>query len=225
MTTSGTTSFAPDNLEIIEEAFDLAGIEGRTGQDYVSAIRSLNILQQEWANEGINLWTLDEGTISFTAGEDTYSLPVDTIDILEHHIRTGTGTSQVDYRLQRIPVSRYSDLVNKNTLGRPTQIFVRRLSSPEIRVYPTPDTTYTLVYWRLRRIQDAGGGGNTLDMPLRFVPAMISGLAYKIALKNPDKVPLERLAVLKSEYSTQLEAAKEEDRDRASFFVRPKGRV
>lgn len=223
MTTSGTTNFAPDNLEIVEEAFDLAGIEGRTGQDYQSAVRSINLIQQEWANEGINLWTLADGTLTLTAGEDTYSLPVDTIDILEHHIRTGSGTTQVDYRLKRIPVSRYSDLTDKNVLGRPSQIFVQRLVTPQIRLYPVPDTTYTLIYWRLRRIQDAGGGLNTLDMPMRFVPALITGLACKLALKNPDKVSETRLQRLDMEYAKQLEMAKEEDRDRSSFFVRPRG--
>lgn len=222
MATSGTTNFNPDNLEIIEEAFDVAGLEARTGQDFTSAIRSLNLIREEWANEGINLWTLSEGTISLIAGQDTYSLPVDTIDLLEHHVRIGTGTNQVDYRLKRIPISRYSDLTDKNTPGRPTQIFVQRLIAPQIRLYPVPDMAYTLVYWRLRRIQDAGGGLNTMDMPTRFIPALVMGLAYKMAMKHPDKVPMDRLAMLKAEYSQLFEMAKEEDRDRSSFFVRPR---
>lgn len=218
MATSGTTSFNPDNGTILEEAFELAGVELRTGNDYESAMRSLDLLKLEWGNEGLNLWTVDEETISITAADNEYDLPVDTIDLLHACIRTGTGTSQQDIRLKRVGFPRWSIITNKNQTGLPTTILVERKNNPLVRLWPIPDRAYTLVYWRLRRIEDAGGVTDTLDMPTRMIPAIITGLAIKIAIKREK---LDKANFLMPIYDRQLASAKEEDRDRSSFFVRP----
>lgn len=218
MATSGTTSFNPDNGTILEEAFELAGVEMRTGNDFESAIRSLDILKLEWGNEGLNLWTVEEETISITASDGAYDLPVDTIDVLHASIRTGTGTSQQDTRLRRVGFPRWSALTSKNQVGFPTTMLVERTTAPVVRLWPIPDRAYTLVYWRLRRIEDAGGVTATLDMPTRFIPPIITGLAIKIAIKREK---YEKANFLMPIYDRQLANAKEEDRDRSSFFVRP----
>jgi hypothetical protein len=218
MATSGTTAFNPDNGTILEEAFELAGVELRTGNDFESAIRSLDLLKLEWGNEGLNLWTVEEETIAVAAADNEYSLPVDTIDLLHASIRTGTGTSQQDTRLRRVGFPRWSALTNKNQVGMPTTILVERTLTPSVRLWPVPDRAYTLVYWRLRRIEDAGGVTSTLDMPTRFIPAITTGLAIKIAIKR-DK--LAKADYLRPIYMEQMANAKEEDRDRSSFFVRP----
>ena len=219
MATSGTTDFNPNNLEVIEAAFDLAGVEARTGNDFKSAIRSLNILHQEWSNQGLNLWTIEEATIAITPGTSTYALPVDTIDVIDHNLRYGTGSSQVDYPLTQVAWSKYALISAKTQTGRPTAIVVERLVSPQFRLWPVPDAAATFVYWRLRRIQDAGGGNNTLDMPTRFIPALITGLAIKMAI---NKGKLDRINLLKPMYDEQLKDAKDEDRDRSSFSIRPR---
>lgn len=225
MATSGTTTFNPDNLTILEEAFELAGIELRTGNDYESAMRSLDLLKLEWGNEGLNLWTVDEETLTMTAGDGEYDLAVDTIDLLHAAVRTGTGANQTDFRLSRVAFPRWSGITNKNQTGRPTTILVERKINPSVRVWPVPDTTYTLVYWRLRRMEDAGGATATLDMPTRFIPAIITGLAIKMAIKNargPRAAELSaKASFLLPIYNQQLQFAKDEDRDRSSFFVRP----
>jgi hypothetical protein len=188
MTTSGTTSFDLDLSEIIEEAFERCGAELRSGYDFRTARRSLNLLFQDWANRGVNLWTLEQGTVALTPGTATYSLPVDTVDLLDHVIRTGSGTTQADITISRISSSTYASIPTKTATGRPIQVWVKRLESPEITVWPTPDSsqTYTFVYWRLRRIQDAGSGTNTMDVPFRFLPALVCGLAYYLSMKVPD---------------------------------------
>ncbi len=225
MATSGTTAFNPDNLTILEEAFELAGVELRTGNDYESAMRSLDLLKLEWGNEGLNLWTVEEVTLSLVAGDGMYDLPADTIDLLHAAIRTGTGTSQTDYRLARVAFPRWSGITNKNQTGRPTTMLIERTLTPVIRLWPVPDTTYTLVYWRIRRMQDAGGATATMDMPTRFIPALITGLAIKIAIKNAKGKKAAEMSAKASFllpiYNQQLQFAKDEDRDRSSFFVRP----
>lgn len=225
MATSGTTSFNPDNSTILEEAFELAGLELRTGNDYESAMRSLDLLKLEWGNEGLNLWTVEETTLAITSGDELYDLPVDTIDLLHCAIRTGTGTDQQDYRLTRVGFPRWSGMTNKQIAGRPTTVLVERGLTPSIRLWPVPDTSYTFVYWRLRRMEDAGGVTDTLDMPTRFIPAIITGLAMKMAIKRATGPRAQELLAkanfLLPVYNQQLQFAKDEDRDRSSFYVRP----
>jgi hypothetical protein len=222
--TSGTANFNLDLTELVEEAFERVGSELRTGYDLKTARRSLNLLFADWANRGVNMWTFEQGTIALVPGVATYVLPADTVDLLEHVIRTGAGNAatQADLTITRISVSTYATLPNKLTQARPIQVWVERLNTPQITVWPVPDNsqTYTFVYWRMRRIQDAGGGVNTMDMPFRFIPAMTAGLAYYLALKVPGG--LERLQVLKAQYDEAWEAASGEDQEKASVRFVPR---
>lgn len=214
MTTSGTTAFNMDFTEIAEEAWERAGREMRSGYDLRTARRSMNLMTIEWQNRGINLWTVDEGTISLTTGTSEYNLPADTIDLLEQVIRTNAGSvaTQQDLTITRISVSTYSSIPNKLTQGRPIQVYIERLrDNPKINVWPVPDSDdYTFAYWRLRRIEDAGSGVSTADMNFRFFPCLVAGLAYHIAMKVPELA--ERLPILKAEYEEQFRLASEEDR-------------
>jgi hypothetical protein len=185
----------------------------------------MNLLTIEFANRGINLWTLESGTQLLTPGIATYNLPTDTIDIIEHVIRTGAGspTLQSDLTISRISVSTYSSIPSKLTRGRPIQIFVERLrDQPRFTLWPVPDDSvqYTLAYYRLRRIQDAGTGINTPDAPFRFLPAIAAGLAYQIALKIPELA--QRVPMLKAEYDEQFNLAAGEDREKASVRFVPR---
>jgi hypothetical protein len=224
MTTSGTSSFNLDLTEIVEEAFERVGSEMRTGYDLRTARRSLNLLFADWANRGINMWTFEQGSIPLVPGQSTYNLPADTVDLLEHVIRTGAGSSatQADLTITRISVSTYATIPNKLAQGRPIQIWIERLNTPRVTVWPAPDNSqaYTLVYWRLRRIQDAGNGVNTMDMPFRFVPCMVAGLAYYLALKVPGGI--ERLQVLKAQYDEAWQTAADEDREKAAIRFVPR---
>lgn len=239
MTTSGTSTFNLDLNQLVEEAFERCGSELRTGYDLRTARRSLNLLTIEWANRGINLWTIEQGSIPLVAGTATYNIPVDTIDLLDHVIRTGTGTNQTDITCSRISVETYLTIPNKNAQGRPIQVWFNRQSgatypnglippgtvvqSPNITVWPVPDTTntYTFVYWRLRRIQDAGEGGTrTQDIPFRFLPCMVAGLAYYLSMKIPEAAP--RIQMLKADYEEQFKLAAEEDRERAPIRFVPR---
>lgn len=208
--------------EIIEEAFERCGLEVRSGYDFRTARRSLNLLFMEWANRGLNLWTVTEATMSLTQGVSDYNLPQDTVDIIEQVIRQNPGTSQqTDISISRIALPTYATIPNKITQGRPIQIYVNRQEAPpRIRIWPSPnDASYTLVYWYLRRIQDAGSVGNTtMDVPFLFVPAMIAGLAYNIAVK---KAP-DRLDMLKASYEEEWQLAAEENRDRAPVRFVPR---
>lgn len=209
---------APDMPEIFEEAFERAGLEMRSGYDLKTIRRSLNLLTLEWQNRGLNLFTIDSGTVSITAGTATYTMPSDTIDLIEHQVRTGTGVNQVDTALERISVSTYAQQTNKNTQGRPTQIFVQRLpTSTTITLWPVPDatTTYTLLYYRLKGIDglSSGMGSTITSVPPRFIPALVSGLAYHIAMKKPEAA--NRALPLKQEYEEQFALAAAEDEERA----------
>lgn len=222
MTTSGTAAFNLDLAEIVEEAFERAGSELRTGYDLKTARRSLNLLFADWANRGVNMWTFEQGTQVLTPGTATYPLPADTVDLMEHVIRTGTATNQADLTITRISVSTYATIPNKNVTGRPIQIWIERLDTPRFTVWPVPDTSqqYTLVYWRLRRIQDAVSGTNTMDIPFRFLPCLVAGLAYYLALKLPNAV--ERLPVLKAQYDEAWQLAMDEDREKAAVRFVPR---
>ena len=299
--TSGATGFNLDLTELVEEAFERAGGELRTGYDLRTARRSLNIMFADWANRGINLWTIETGTIDLVQGQNTYPLPYDTIDLLEHVIRTGANvaSTQADLTITRISVSTYATIPNKITQARPIQIWIQRYNGmtsptglllsttitaastqitldsvvglpaagfikidnevinysyidgntlyncfraqqnttaashtagatvywqqvPAVTVWPTPDNAqqYQLVYWRLRRTQDAGGGVNVMDVPFRFIPCMAAGLSYYLAMKVATGV--DRLPVLKAQYDEAWELAAQEDHEKAALRLVPR---
>jgi hypothetical protein len=225
MATSGTQVFNLDLSEIVEEAFERCGAELRTGYDLRTARRSLNLLFADWANRGINMWTIEQGSITLVPGTATYNLPIYTVDLMEHVIRTGAGnaSTQADLNITRISVSTYATIPNKLTQARPIQVYIDRISpTPTITVWPTPDNsqTYTFVYWRLRRIQDAGSGVNTMDVPFRFLPCMIAGLAAYLSLKVPGG--LERNQMLQAQYDAAWELAAGEDREKAAVRFVPR---
>jgi len=301
MTTTGSTLFNMDFTEIAEEAWERAGREMRSGYDLRTARRSMNLMTIEWQNKGINMWTMEQGFINLTPGLATYALPTDTIDLLEHVIRTGSNTAstQADLTITRISVSTYATIPNKLQQARPIQVWIQRLSGevnptssllastitstattitldtvvglagsgfirldtediyytyitgnvlggvfraqnnttaaahtastavyvpqlPAITVWPTPDnsTTYQFVYWRLRRVQDAGAGAETADMNFRFLPAVAAGLAYHIAVKTPELMP--RIQMLKQIYDETFEMAAGEDREKAAVRFVPR---
>jgi hypothetical protein len=301
MTTTGSTLFNMDFTEIAEEAWERAGREMRSGYDLRTARRSMNLMTIEWQNKGINMWTMEQGIINLTPGLATYALPTDTIDLLEHVIRTGQNTSstQADLTITRISVSTYATIPNKLQQARPIQVWVQRLSGqtnpttavldgaitstattitlnsvvglagagfirlntediyytyisgntlggvyrgqnnttaaaqadgtavfvpqlPAVTVWPTPDnsTPYQFVYWRLRRVQDAGAGMETSDMNFRFLPCLVAGLAYHIAIKTPDLMP--RIQMLKQIYDETFEIAAGEDREKAAVRFVPR---
>jgi hypothetical protein len=232
-TTSGTSAFNLDLNNLVEEAFERCGSELRTGYDLRTARRSLNLLTIEWANRGINLWTIEEGTIPLVQGQITYNLPSDTIDLLDQVVRTGTGQNQQDINITRISESTYITIPNKNAQGRPIQVWINRQSGadypvtgvkhPQINVWPAPEQSnfYTFVYFRLRRIQDAGEGGtHTQDIPFRFLPCMVAGLAYHLSLKIPEAAP--RIEMLKAIYEQEFQLAADEDREKASLRLAPR---
>jgi len=210
----------PDIPDLFEEAYQRAGLELRTGNDLRNARRSFNILTMEWQNRGLNLWTIEAGTQALTAGTATYTLPADTVDVIEHQIRTGTGTSQTDTNLTRVSVSTYAKQSAKNTTGKPTQIFIQRLAaSTTVTLWPVPDSasTYTWSYYRIAGIDGISSGidGTTTSfVPPRFVPCLVSGLAYYIAMKRPEVA--NRVTPLKQEYEFQFELAAGEDAESAS---------
>jgi hypothetical protein len=301
MTTSGVAAFNLDLTEIVEEAFERAGSELRTGYDLRTARRSLNLLFADWANRGVNMWTFEQGTLTFTQGLATYALPNDTVDLLEHVIRTGAGNSstQSDLTITRISVSTYATIPNKLQQARPIQVWFQRLDGqtssvgttlnggisatattitltstvglptngfvliesetvqygyidgnqlmncfrgqnnttaaahstavavysqnlPSVTVWPTPDgsQTYQFVYWRMRRIDDAGGGTRTMDVPFRFLPCLVAGLAYYLALKVENGA--QRLEVLKAQYDEAWQLAAGEDQEHASLRFVPR---
>jgi hypothetical protein len=231
MTTTGTTAFNLSVLDLIEEAFERCGAEVRSGYDLRTARRSLNLLSIEWANRGINLWTVEQGSIPLTQGTISYTLPVDTIDLLDHVVRTGTGANQTDINISRISVDTYSTIPNKNAQGRPIQVWINRQSgattptgvaNPTINVWPSPEQSnfYTFVYWRLRRVQDAGNGDNTQDIPFRFLPCMVAGLAYHLSMKIPEALP--RTQMLKGVYEELWQQAADEDREKAPLRLAPR---
>lgn len=222
MATSGTATFNLDLNNIVEEAFERCGAELRTGYDLRTARRSLNLLTAEWANRGVNLWTIDEGSVSLTKGDNNYNLPADTIDLVEQVVRTGTGQNQQDINITRISASTWGTIPNKNAEGRPIQVWIdRQASQPQINVYPAPDTNnYTFVYWRLKRIEDAGNGVNTQDIPFRFLPCLVAGLAFYLSMKLPGAEI--RTQMLKQEYEEQWLLASTEDREKADLRLAPR---
>jgi len=225
MATSGTVSFNMDFPEIAEEAWERAGREMRSGYDIRTARRSMNLLTIEWANRGINLWTVREDVIDLVKGDVDYTLNNSAIDIIEQNIRTNDGVQaqQNDLPITRVSVSTYSGIPNKLTQGRPTQVWIdRQRSAPVAHVWPVPDKndTYKLKYFYLKRIEDAGEGSYDADMPFRFLPCLVAGLAYYIAMKTPELS--DRVVMLKQIYDEQFSLAAGEDRDKTSARFVPR---
>lgn len=217
MTTSGTTNFSVDVITALEEAFERAGRTFRSGYDYESAVRSMNLMFTEWANLGINLWTIEDINVTTVIGTASYNLPADTVDAVSIVINTGGN----DYRISRIGFNEYAGQTNKSKQSRPTQYWIERLTTqPVMHLYPVPDKVYTIKIWRLRRIQDAGSAANTPDVPFRFYEALIAGVALRIGKKNT-QLDTQRLDILKTDYREAMLLAQGEDRDRSSFYIRP----
>ena len=215
MTTSSSTDFNLDVAEYIEEAFERCGLEAKTGYDLQTARRSMNIMLAEWANRGLNQWTIEQRTQALTANDSEYSLGTDIIDILSVVVRR-SGT---DFSMTRISRDTFINLPNKTSSSRPTQYFLDRQITPNLKLYPTPEnSTDVIVYDALTRMQDADTQVNTLEIPFRFIPCLTAGLAYYIAMKRaPDRIQL-----LKTVYEEEFERAMAEDRDRSAFNVTPK---
>ena len=214
MTTSSSTDFELDVAEYIEEAFERCGLEVRTGYDLQTAKRSLNILLADWANRGLNQWTIEQRTQSLTSGTAEYSLGTDVIDILNAVIRRGT----TDFTISRISRDQYINIPVKSTTGRPSQYFLDRQITPNLNLWATPEnSTDTFVYDALTRIQDADTAKNTMEVPFRFYPCLTAGLAYYLAMK---KAP-DRIQILKAVYEEEFERASAEDRDRSNLTLTP----
>lgn len=227
MSTSGTTDFNLDLASIADEAWDRATggtSELRSGYQMKSVRRSMNLLLADLANRGLNLWTIDSGSIPLVEGQATYSLPLDTVDTMEVMCRLNAGDqqTQADLYMKRISMSTYAGLSSKLVQARPVQYVVDRIQAPTLTLWPVPDQsdTYLLVYWRLRRVQDAGNGNNTFDIPFRMLPPLTAGLAYYLSMKLPEGA--DRMGVLKSMYDEAWQIAAEEDREKASVTLVPR---
>ena len=218
MTTSSSTDFEPNVAEFVEEAFERCGLELRTGYDLKTAKRSINIMLAEWANRGLNQWTIEEATQTVTEGTSSYSLNSNVIDILDMVVRRTSNQTETDISMSRISRSQFINIPNKTTKARPSQFFFDKLTTPVIKIWPAPEnSTDILVFNKLVRIDDADKATNTMDMPFRFYPCFAAGLAYYISMKRSP----ERSAVLKQAYEEEFQRAMSQDEDRASFRIRP----
>ena len=214
MATSGSRDFTLDVGEIVEEAFERCGMEVRTGYDARTARRSLNLMFADWANRGVNLWTLKSGTINMVSGQSEYTLTADVVDILEVVVRRD-GT---DFQVDRISRSEYQNIPTKTTTGRPSQLYFNRQTAPKVNVWPAPENSTDVVrYYYVQRIEDADAAVNDVDAPFRFLPCMVAGLAYYMAVKRaPDRVQL-----LKAIYEEEFQRAADEDEDRVALKLTP----
>jgi len=221
MAFSGTKTFALDIADTIEEAYELAGLEQRTGYDARTARRSLNIMFADWANRGVNLWTIEEISLDLVQGTNQYNMNTFDIDILSAVIRDSSTSPSTDIEIDRIGRQEFLNIPNKTTQARPTQYFVDRQITPVINIWPTPDSAnYKLVSYRIQRIDDVNTSAENPEVPSRFIPCMVSGLAYYIALKkNPQKA-----GILKQQYEQDFKLAADEDRNRASLMLTPSRR-
>ena len=218
MALSGSTNFEPNVTEFIEEAFERCGIELRTGYDLKTAKRSINIMLAEWANRGLNQWTIEQTTQTVTEGTNSYSLNSNVIDILDMVVRKTTNSVNTDTNMSRISRSEYLNIPNKDTKARPNQFFFDKQTTPAIKIYPTPEnSTDILVFNKLVRMDDADTATNTMDLPFRFYPCFAAGLAYYISIKRAP----QRTAELKAIYEEEFRRAADQDEDRASFRIRP----
>ena len=214
MTTSSSTNFELDVAEYIEEAFERCGLEVRTGYDLQTANRSINILLADWANRGLNQWTIEQRTQSLTSGTAEYDLNTDLIDVLNAVIRRGS----TDFTISRIGRDQYLNIPTKSQTGRPSQYFLDRQITPKLKLWSTPEnSTDVFVYDALTRIQDADTAKNTMEVPFRFYPCLTAGLAYYLAMKRAP----ERVQLLKAMYEEEFERASAEDRDRSNLSLTP----
>ena len=217
MATSGTTDFNLSIDDLIEEAFERCGMRPTSGYHLTSARRSLNLLFLDWANRGLNLWTIEQATYTLTQGVNESSLPTDTVNVLEAILRQNSQGINSDVYIQRISREDYLNVPDKTSEARPAQFYVQRTNTPKVFFYPAADQTYTFIYYRIRRIQDAGVYTNTSDVNFRFLPCLTSGLAYQLSLKfAPDRTP-----ALKAIYEEDFLRAAMEDRDTASVQFVP----
>jgi len=227
MATSGTYAFNLDLSDILEEAYEMAGLELRSGYDYRTARRSLDLMFLEWQNKGLNLWTVQEGSQTLTAGTSRYVLTGDQLDVIEASLRTDDGDAdkQTDLTMSRISVSQYSHLTNKLTQGRPIQFWIEKdPGAIALNVWPVPDdaVTYKINYYYIQRVEDTGSpASNNVDIPARFMPCMAAGLAYYISIKRPEAS--DRAPLLKQVYDEQWNLAADADRDKSSFYMVPGG--
>jgi hypothetical protein len=216
-----------DTVEIAQEASERAGIEFRSGYSLRTARRALELLSISWANRGLNLWSIDGPTaVNLTVGQPQYPIPSDTVDLIEHLIRTTTSGADSDLPLSRVTLDEYAAIPNKLAQGRPSLIQIQRLINPYLNLWQVPpdSTSYQLVYWRLRRLAPLGAGGTGVpDIPWRFVPAIIAGVAYQMALKSTDPNAVPRIQMLHDAYEEEFQLASDEDRDRSSFRFVPGG--
>ena len=227
MATSGTFNFTLDLADIMEEAYERIGGELKTGYDYKTARRSLDLLMLEWQNKGLNLWTVKNASITLVMGQGTYPLSAEKLDVIEGLLRTdeGDASKQADLSMRRISVSNWARQTNKLSLGRPTQYWIER--TPDniiVNLWQVPDgyTPYAFNYYYLERIEDAGKPAtNTMDVPSRYLPVLTAGLAYYLGLKTP--AAAQMLPALKMVYDEQWDLASDAAREKASFFVKPGG--
>ena len=217
MATSGTTDFNLSIDDLVEEALERCGMRPTSGYHLTSARRSLNLLFLDWANRGLNLWTIEKATYTLTQGINEISLPTDTVNVLEAIIRQNNQGINTDVYIERISREDYLNVPDKTSEARPAQFYVERTNVPKVFFYPAANQTYTFVYYRIRRIQDAGAYPNTSDVNFRFLPCLTSGLAYQLSLKfAPDRTP-----ALKAIYEEDFLRAAMEDRDTASVQFVP----
>ena len=220
MATSGTKTFSLNIADTIEEAFELAGLELRTGYDAETARRSLNIMFADWSNRGVNLWTIDQVSLTLTAGTNQYTLNAYDVDIVSAVVRQTISGTTTDLQLNRVGRTEFLNIPDKTSTGRPTQYFLDRATTPVLNIWPTPDTvaTYTLITNRVTRMDDVTASNQDPDVPSRFMPCMVSGLAYYLAMKkNPDKAPM-----LKQQYEQDFKFAADEDGTKVSLHLVPR---
>jgi len=217
MTTSGTTAFDLDIDDLVEEAYERLGMRMTSGNQLKTARRSLNILFLDWANRGLNLWTIEQAILPIVQGNSVLALPLDTVNVLTAVIRDPSTTPSIDISVDRISRAEYLNVPDKTTQARPSQFYIERTNVPKVYLYPAADKAYNLIYYRIRRIQDAGDYTNTTDVNFRFLPCMVAGLSYYLSLKFSP----ERVGPLKQLYEEEFARAAAEDRDTASFFALP----
>jgi hypothetical protein len=217
MATSGTTSFNLDIDDLVEEAFERCGMQMTSGKQLSTARRSLNLMFLEWANRGLNLWTIELATYNLVQGDTEISLPTNTVNVLSAVIRLTNQTPATDIIIERIGREQYLDVPDKTTQAQPAQYYVQRTNIPKVFLYPTPDRSYQLRYYYIRRIEDAGNYTNTTDVNFRFLPCLAAGLSYYLSLKYAP----ERTQSLKAIYEEEFARAAAEDRDIASTYFVP----
>ena len=216
MALSGSTDFEPNVAEFVEEAFERCGLELRTGYDLKTAKRSINLMLAEWANRGLNQWTVEQATQTVTEGQTDYTLNANIVDILDCSLRRNTNGTDLDLQMSRISRSEYLNIPTKSTKSRPSQFFLDKLNTPVLKIWPSPEnSTDILVFNKIVRMDDADKPTNTMDMPFRFYPCFAAGLAYYIAIK---KAP-DRAILLKEMYEEEFERAMSQDEARASFKI------